>query len=306
MAGPMFGIKRGIIFRQQRIAAVVENGFDEIQVADEIARHEAADLHGFFGNESGHGGTNQRAQQQRDETFRRLRLRGGERQFHQFARRREREREQSGKSNFWHAELVVGDRQAALGDVKNSGGRAAVAARIMQNALFDAVGIDDVGRKIIAIHRQRQHAGEAGAVERESARGQFRHRRVLQIIIEKSLDAPVGWTKMLAEEPVFLARLRGHGGGDLDKFPVALHRHGRAADEGKLDVDMGDEMRRQLAVHGDKMWLKSLTKSFVFTMPILCKLANNFPRCGAAAGGPVRQRVVWGNNIALELRPKIC
>ena len=54
---------------------------------------------------------------------------------------------------------------------------------------------------------------------------------------------------MLAEEPVFLARLRGHGGGDLDKFPVAFHRHWQAADERELDVDVGDEVRGQLVVH---------------------------------------------------------
>ena len=67
--------------------------------------------------------------------------------------------------------------------------------------------------------------------------------------MEKILDTLVGGAEMLAEEAVFLARLRGHGGGDLCKFRIFLHRHQRAADEGEFDIDMGNKMRRQLAVH---------------------------------------------------------
>ena len=133
--------------------------------------------------------------------------------------------------------------------MKNSGGGATVAFRIVQNALLDAVGIDDVRRKILAIHRQRQHAGEAGAIQREGAHGQLGRRHVLQIIVEKRLDARVGGAEVLAEEPVLFARPRGHGGGDLKKFLVAFQRHRPAADQGKLDIDVGNKMRRQLAVH---------------------------------------------------------
>ena len=250
VAGPMFAVQRGVIFRQQRVAAIFKNRLDEIQIAHEIARHKKADFHRFLFSEARDFGTNHRTDEQRDKTFRRLRLRGRERQFQQFARRRERVLENFGERNFRHAQLVVGNRQAAFADMENSGGGAAVTFRIVQNALFDAVGIDDVRRKIIAIKRQREHARESRAIQRERVRGQFGRGHILQIIVEKRLDARVGGAKMRAEQPVFFARLRGHRGGDLDEFAVALERHGRTADQGEFDIDVGDEMRRQLAVHG--------------------------------------------------------
>ncbi len=52
----------------------------------------------------------------------------------------------------------------------------------------------------------------------------------------------------MTEQTILLARLIGHRGGDLGKFLVALDRHGRAADERELDVDMRDELRRKLFV----------------------------------------------------------
>ena len=154
VAGPMLRVERGVIFRQQRITAVAENAFHEIQVAHQVARHEEADLHRLLRRETGNFRADQRTQEQRDETFRRLRLRRGEGQGHQFARRIEREREHFCEREGRHAELVVGDRQAALGDVKNSLRRAAVAARIVQHALLDAIRADDVGMKFITIQRQ--------------------------------------------------------------------------------------------------------------------------------------------------------
>ena len=58
------------------------------------------------------------------------------------------------KTGFRHADLVVGNGQAAFGHVKNALGRAAVAARIVQHTLFDPVGIDDLRSKLVAVHRQ--------------------------------------------------------------------------------------------------------------------------------------------------------
>ncbi len=249
VAGPMFRVERGIVLRQERIAAVAENAFHEIQVAHQIARHEETDLHRLRRRETGNFRADQRPQQQRDKTFRRLRLRGGERQRHQFARRIEREREHFGEGDFRHAELVIGNRQAAFGDVENSLRRAPVAARIVQHALLDAVGTDDVRMKFIAVQRQREDAGEAGPVEDERARRQFGHRHVLQIIVEKSLDALVSRAKIMAEQPVLFARLAGHRGNDLGELLVALDRHGRAADQGEFDVDVRNELCRQFVVH---------------------------------------------------------
>ncbi len=88
---PMLRIKAGIVLRQQGIAGVAKNAFDKIQVAHEIARGEEPDFHRLLRHETGNSRANDRAQQQGDEAFRRLRLRGGEWQAHQFTRRTERE-----------------------------------------------------------------------------------------------------------------------------------------------------------------------------------------------------------------------
>ena len=189
-----------------------------------------------------------------------------------------------GEGDFRHAKFVIRNRQAAFADVKNSGGRATVAFRIVQNTLFDAVGIDDVRRKIITIHRQREHAGEASAVERERARGQLGRGNFLKIVMQKILNAGVGGTEMLAEQTIFFARLRGHCGGDFDEFLVAFERHRRAADQGEFDIDVGDKMRGQLAVHGNCVslfWSDQLNPLRI-TMPFLERSVKQFFKIGRA------------------------
>ena len=79
---PVLRVEAGIVLRQQGIAGVAKNAFDEIQVAHQIARGEEPDFHRLLRNETGHFRANDRAQQHGDETLRRLRLRGRERQAH--------------------------------------------------------------------------------------------------------------------------------------------------------------------------------------------------------------------------------
>ena len=131
VAAPMFRIQRRIVLRQQRITRVSKNAFDEIQVAHQISGNEETDFHRLFRCEPGHGGADQRTQQHRHKTICRLGLRGGEWQLHDLARRGQREFQHLGEGDFWHAQLVVRNRQAALGHVKDSRRRAPVAARVV-------------------------------------------------------------------------------------------------------------------------------------------------------------------------------
>ena len=78
VAGPVFRIQSGIIFRKKRVAGVSEDAFDKIEVADEAARRQESDLHRFFRGESRHFRTNDRPQQQRHETLCLFFLCGGE------------------------------------------------------------------------------------------------------------------------------------------------------------------------------------------------------------------------------------
>src|ERR1035438_4104199 len=78
LASPMVHVQAGVVFREAGVPGVAENALDEVQVADEAAGRKEADLHRLAGNEAGHLRANQRPDEQGDETFRRLRLRGRE------------------------------------------------------------------------------------------------------------------------------------------------------------------------------------------------------------------------------------
>ena len=292
VAGPMFRIERGIIFRQNRITAVSKNTFDKIQITHEISRNEKSHLHRFLGGESGNFRADNWAQQQGDETFRRLRLRGGEREPHETARRIERQREHFAEDVFRHGELVVGNWQTTLGDVENSLRRAAVALWIMQNAVGYAVGIDDVGGKIVAVNRQRKNARQTGPVEGERAARKFCDRHVLQIVVEKSLKPLVGGAEIIPEQPVLLARLPSHRRNDFGEVRVVFNGDRRAADERELDVDVRDEMRGPfaqfvrlrmcVAFHCKKILMMfrfwPATSSFAGTMPSPTQMTTFFER----------------------------
>jgi len=133
--------------------------------------------------------------------------------------------------------------------MENARRGAAIALGVMQDPLLNAIGIDDVGGKFVAICRQREDFSEPGTIESKGARGKVGDGQFLQVIVQEILDALIGGAEAIAQEAVFFARLSDHGLGDFDEFFVALDRHRRAADQGKLKVNVGDEMGRQVGVH---------------------------------------------------------
>ena len=62
--GPVVDIECGVVFGKVRIAAIAEDGFHKIEIADQAGRREEADFHRLFRLRPS-GGTDQRAQQQR-------------------------------------------------------------------------------------------------------------------------------------------------------------------------------------------------------------------------------------------------
>src|SRR5271166_5719407 len=62
VAGPVFWIQSGIIFREKRVAGVSEDTFNKIEVANEAAGRQESNLHRFFRGESRHFRTNDRPQ----------------------------------------------------------------------------------------------------------------------------------------------------------------------------------------------------------------------------------------------------
>lgn len=53
VAGPAIDVEAGVIFREEGIAGVAEDGFYEVEVRDEVTGGEEADFHGFLGRDAG-------------------------------------------------------------------------------------------------------------------------------------------------------------------------------------------------------------------------------------------------------------
>src|SRR5581483_10541284 len=64
VSAPVGDVERGVVFGQERIAAVAEDAFDEIEIGHEAAGGEEADFHPFLLGETRHFGTNDRPQEQ--------------------------------------------------------------------------------------------------------------------------------------------------------------------------------------------------------------------------------------------------
>jgi len=83
MACPMLNIQGGIVFGQERVACVAENGLDKIQVGDQSAGGEKAHFQGFDRHRGGNFRADNRAQQRGYPEFCRVSLRAGKGQAQQ-------------------------------------------------------------------------------------------------------------------------------------------------------------------------------------------------------------------------------
>jgi len=97
------------------VAAVAEDALDEVQVGDQAAGGDETDLHGALGGEAGDLGHDDGAQQQGHEAAGRVLLGGGPRQGQQVLRGIDGMGQQAGEDIARDGDLVIGNRQAALG-----------------------------------------------------------------------------------------------------------------------------------------------------------------------------------------------
>ncbi len=150
--------------------------------------------------------------------------------------------EHAAEDRLRHRDLVVRHRQAAFGDVEDALRGAPVAAGIVQHALLHAIRVQDVRGEIIARRRQRQRAGEAGAVEDEGLRRQPRERGVLEVVVEKRLDAVIGRRQVIGQQPAGFA-LVGEQGFHALEIRVAVESDRRAAEGGEFEIDVAEHGR---------------------------------------------------------------
>ena len=239
----MLHVQRRVVHRQIRVARVAEDAFNEVQVAHQIARHEEANLHRLLRAETRHGGAHERPQQQRDEAFCRLRLRRGEGQAQQRLRWLQSGLKHLRERALRHSLLIVRNRQATLGDVEDAGGGALVLGRVVQHALPHAIRADDVGMELVPVRRQRQRTRDAVAVEHEGlVRQPHGDARLVQILVEELLDAPVHRGLVICEQPLRLAMPREQRLSEVAELRRVRRGVGGAAQRGELQVDVGDEL----------------------------------------------------------------
>jgi|GEM_PF-6770708 len=208
----MFGVERGVVFGESWVARVTEDAFDEVEVADEISRREEADLHRLFRRNTRDGGADDWAQKQREKAAGRLCVcgvcwlwRGREKgQLHELGGRSQRVVEQAAKDIERHGLFIVGDGQPAFGDVKEALSGAPVAARVVQDALADAVRADDCRLEMVAVGRQRKRPRQSVAIEDE---GRVRELGcpLAKESVEVVLDTSVSGAKKAREQPIFFA-----------------------------------------------------------------------------------------------------
>ena len=229
--GPMFGIERGIVIREIRITGIAENAFDKVEIANQAARHKKAHLHTFLRRHSRHLGADHRPEQERNKALGRGGKGRGERQAQQFCRRIERRFEQASEDRLRHRFLVVGHRQTAFGDMKYALRGAAITLRIVQHSLPYAIRVNNVGGELVFVRRQGQLPRKAVPVESESLVGQARHLdHVLQVIIQKILDARIGGRKVLGQQPVLLPMQRHEPADQIGEFRILLDGKGRTTE----------------------------------------------------------------------------
>ena len=151
VSGPGLGIERRVVLREVRIAAVAEDPLDEIEVGHHRRRGDETGLHTSFDGVAGHGRNHDRAQEQGDPARGTLKVVRGVGQHQRLVRRKERLFHQPSERLPRHRDLVVLDRETALGDVEDALGGASVVGRVVQDAVDEAVAGQEIGRKGVAV-----------------------------------------------------------------------------------------------------------------------------------------------------------
>ena len=207
-----------------RIAAVAEDGFDEIEVGDEGPRGKEADLHRFGGLAAGRR-ADRGAEKEGNEKPGRVLLVGGEREGEKVRRGGQRRFQQGREGAFGDGLFVGGNRETALDDMENALGGAAVTDGIVEDSLGNAVGAEARRGETGAFIRKGENPAKPGAIENERRTGEARDRiaEFAKIGVEEGLDAGVRRTEIVLQEPDLVLVVPEKRPGDVDKVVVAFH-----------------------------------------------------------------------------------
>ena len=140
--------------------------------------------------------------------------------------------------------------------MEDTGRRAPVLGRIVQHALTHPIGADDGGDELVAVRRQGKRPRDAVAVEHKGlVRQTHRPASLVQVFVQKLLDAPVHRGLVVGEQALRLTMPREQGLGEIVEFCRIGRVQRRATERGELEVDVGDELgvgeRRGVATEAD-------------------------------------------------------
>lgn len=145
-----------------------------------------------------------------------------------------------------HGDLVGRDGEAALGDMEDTMRCAAVAARIVEDALRDAVRIQIGRREVVALPREAHDAGEPGAVEHERMGGKAGGAAgadVGQIRIRERVDTFVCGTIQPLQHTVAHVVVLQQRPREIEEGLGGCCFGGRFAEGNKLQVDVAHQIR---------------------------------------------------------------
>jgi hypothetical protein len=146
--------------------------------------------------------------------------------------------EQVGEDEPGHAFLVGGEGEAVLGDVERPLRRAAIVLRVVQDAVGDAVRLEQFAGEAVAERRQRQFPRHAGPIEHQGLVGeaQIAAGDAGKVVLEIRLDPHVGGAAGVMQSPRLFAVVLDQLAGRVEQGRVLGAGAARQAGGGELEV----------------------------------------------------------------------
>ena len=233
----MVHIETSVIFGKIGITAIAEDTFDEVEIGNEISGSEEAHFHAsFFGN-AGNFRANNGSEKERDEDFGGRLAGAGEWKDHDLLGRIERGLEETGESLQWNFFFIGGNREAALGDVEDALGGAAVGGRVVAHALVDAVGTQDGGFEFILIGREGKHAPDTVALEDEGSGGDEGGGVVVEEIGKVIVNGLVDGAEVVGKEAGLFLERGEKRAAEIEEGIVFFIADDFVAPGGKFEID---------------------------------------------------------------------
>ncbi len=205
VAGPGLRGEGRVVLGEVGVARIAEDALDEVEVRDQTARDDEPGLHPLLAHRAGHLRRHEGAELQGDEARGRLRLVGAVGQDLVDLWRLERAGEEASECGLGDGDLVVRDRQTALGDVEDPGGGPAVVGRVVEHAVDEPVAREQGRGEAVPVEGERELARQARLVEHEGpSREPGALAGVGEVVVEEGLDPPVGSAEPVGQPPAQL------------------------------------------------------------------------------------------------------